>query len=140
MRILCTGDRLWDDVSLIKNVLSKESHEDTVIIHGGARGADTICGHIGNALDFIVLRFDADWKKFGRAAGPIRNRQMLDEGRPQIVYAFHDALHLSKGTLDMVRQSRKRGLTVRLFSHEHPEGQLIEGEMIPQRHVDAFRS
>ena len=52
--------------------------------------------------------FHADRAKYGRAAGPIRNQQMLDEGRPTLVVAFPDG----RGTADMVRRARSAGVEV----------------------------
>lgn len=96
---------------------------DTVIISGAASGADTA------AVDWAVvnwvsfLEFPADWKKLGYAAGPIRNQQMIDEGRPDLVLAFPGGT----GTADMVRRARAAGIEVReiampAFSHSegHP--------------------
>lgn len=59
-----------------------------------------------------MIEFPALWDKHGRAAGPIRNTQMLDEGRPDLVLAFHRDLSESKGTRNMVEQSVKANLPV----------------------------
>jgi hypothetical protein len=52
--------------------------------------------------------YPADWAKHGRAASPIRNQQMLDEGRPNLVVAFPGG----RGTADMVRRARSAGVEV----------------------------
>lgn len=90
---------------------------DTVIISGAGTGADTV------ALDWAVvnwvqfLEFPADWKKLGNAAGPIRNQQMIDEGKPDLVIAFPGGV----GTADMVRRARKAGVAVREVNPKVPE-------------------
>ena len=56
--------------------------------------------------------YPADWDRFGRAAGPIRNKQMLDEGKPTLVIAVHEDISKSKGTKNMVEQAEKRGIDV----------------------------
>ena len=61
-----------------------------------------------------VLAFPADWDKYHKAAGHIRNQQMLTEGKPTLVLAFHHDLARSKGTKDMVRRALKAGLAVYL--------------------------
>jgi hypothetical protein len=61
-------------------------------------------------LGVEVLPFPAQWKKFGRAAGPIRNRQMLVEGKPDLVIAFHDDLKNSDGSKNMLAQARNPSL------------------------------
>ena len=62
-----------------------------------------------------IAVYPADWKKYGRAAGPIRNLQMLDNGKPDICYAFHDCIEKSKGTKDMVNRCKANGLTVNVI-------------------------
>lgn len=80
----------------------------TVIIHGGAPGADQMAGQW--ALDHGVPAevYPADWQAHGKAAGPIRNQRMLDEGRPDLVVAFPGG----KGTADMVRRAKAAGVEV----------------------------
>lgn len=83
------------------------------IIAGGAKGADTL------AIDYAVTNFcpfkefPADWDKHGRAAGPIRNQQMLDEGKPCLVVAF--PTEKSRGTWDMIRRAKKAGVETLVF-------------------------
>ena len=60
--------------------------------------------------------FPADWKTFGKAAGPIRNRKMLDEGLPDVVIAFHEDIERSKGTKNMISQACEQGIDVILIS------------------------
>ena len=55
----------------------------------------------------------ADWKKHGRAAGPIRNQQMLDEGKADVVVALWDGK--SRGTLDMIQRATEAGVPVRIL-------------------------
>ena len=114
MRLLVTGDRTWKDEGLIHAFLTiyADTYPDLVIIHGGANGADSIAGDIAESMEIKTLEFRADWDRHGRAAGPIRNQQMLDEGKPNAVVAFHKNLQSSRGTLDMVRRARKANLPV----------------------------
>ena len=58
-----------------------------------------------------IKRFPADWS-LGRKAGPIRNRQMLVEGKPDVVYAFYQDKKKSKGTKNMAKQSKDAGILV----------------------------
>lgn len=116
MRILVCGDRNWTDKNLILDRL-KEYPKDVVIIEGEARGADSLARKAAEELGLEVLAFPAQWAKFGRAAGPIRNTQMLDEGKPDEVLAFHDHIVDSLGTANMLKQARRRGIRVSLISH-----------------------
>ena len=87
MKVLVCGGRQFDDVESLASRLS-EIHRDqgiTEIIEGGAVGADTLAREFGEHRGIPVRTFPADWDTHGRAAGPIRNRQMLEEGRPDLV-------------------------------------------------------
>jgi len=80
----------------------------TVIITGKATGVDTVAGHwaVGHLTD--LMEYPADWERYGKAAGFIRNQQMLDDGHPDCVIAFPGG----RGTADMVRKARKAGVEV----------------------------
>src|SRR4051812_12062124 len=98
VRVLVCGSRSWQDRDAIYNFLAFLT-PDNLVIHGGAKGADTIAGEAAERRGARVRVFPADWGKHKRAAGPIRNAQMLDEGKPDLVVAFGR----TKGTNDMVR-------------------------------------
>jgi len=111
MIVLVCGDRNWDDEETMENFI-RHLPKDTTIIHGNCRGADKMAGRLGEKHGLDIIPFSAKWVKYGRAAGPIRNKQMLDEGKPDIVVAFHSNIAESRGTKDMVRQAEKHGVEV----------------------------
>lgn len=120
MKILVTGDRNWDDYNIVAEALSALP-PGTIIVHGACRGADVICAETAKELGFIVRSYPADWKRFGRAAGPVRNKQMLTEENLShepinFVYAFHNDLKNSRGTKNMLKQAESCGVRYRLFS------------------------
>jgi hypothetical protein len=121
MRLLVCGDRNWKDKGLINKVLLSywmdAPWETLTIIHGCAKGVDSLAGEIGKENSQKILEFPAQWDKFGKSAGPIRNQQMLDKGKPDLVLAFHDNIEESKGTKDMVNRAKNAGLEVRVYSH-----------------------
>lgn len=108
-RVLVCGDRNWTDKESIRQELDCFA-KGTVVIVGGVRGADTLASEAAKEIGFKVLSFPADSKKYGKAAGRIRNQQMLDEGKPTIVPAFHANIEKSKDTKDMVRRAERAGL------------------------------
>ena len=101
MRVLVTGSRYWTNKDRIRRVLSAFKDVEC-IIEGEARGADTLAREVAEELGIPVDPYPADWDRFHKAAGPIRNRQMVNEGKPDIVVAFHNNILGSKGTKDMV--------------------------------------
>lgn len=122
MRVLICGGRKFNDRGLfaktMEEYVSKQSEyysdcdnwlpSDIHIISGGARGADTM------AVDWAIVNwttfteYKADWKKYKNRAGPIRNQQMLYEGKPDLVIAFPG----KRGTADMVRRAKRAGIKV----------------------------
>jgi hypothetical protein len=87
-----------------------------MIIHGGARGVDTLCDHMAQARGFERSIYPAEWDKYGLGAGPIRNRQMLDNNKEiELVLAFHDSIEASKGTLHMCQYAKTKGYPVVVY-------------------------
>jgi hypothetical protein len=114
-RLLITGDRAWTDESTIAAALEDYDPSDWVVIHGGARGADSLAGRIAAQRGHMVIRVPALWNVWGNAAGIVRNNVMLDLG-PDVVLAFHDDLARSRGTAHCVREAQRRGIPVRHFT------------------------
>jgi hypothetical protein len=115
MRVLVCGSRTWTaklPIAMLVRAMAN-GPSDNVLIHGDAPGADRMGGQSAGRQGVPVEVYPADWEKHGRKAGPIRNQQMLDEGRPDLVWAFVDKpLAESRGTSDMVRRARAAGLKV----------------------------
>lgn len=107
MRVLVCGGRDYSDGETFARVIHSLPVE--TIIHGGARGADYMA-HVTAVMEgWEELEFPADWETHGKAAGPIRNQQMIDEGKPDLVVAFPGG----RGTADMVRRAHRAGIPVR---------------------------
>lgn len=120
MRVLVCGSRDWTDGDALIAVLCGYIELADVVIHGGARGADALAGQIARSFAFKVEEFPADWRGQGRAAGHIRNKLMLTEGKPDVVWAFKDNFDhsLSKGgTENMVRIAKEAGIPTYVVSH-----------------------
>lgn len=122
--ILVTGDRNWTDYDMVLEALSKFKDKSVLLIHGDCKGADKLAGKAAKELHFLMDAQPADWTRYGKAAGFIRNTEMVkqaillkEEGIPVYVLAFHDNLELSKGTKHCVEQAKKYGLSVELYSH-----------------------
>lgn len=115
MRILCCGDRYWNKAGLITQVLLEHVKAGDVVVHGMAKGADTLAGKIAEGMEGVTVEgYPADWVRYKKAAGPIRNQQMLDSSI-DLVLAFHENLEQSRGTKHMVTIARKAGIPVKVF-------------------------
>lgn len=113
MKILVCGSRDYLDYDFVEEVLSSYGSELTGIVHGAARGADTLAGDYGRSANIPVEEYPADWGTHGRAAGHIRNTKMLAEGKPDLVIAFQ--MNNSKGTQNMINQAKKAGIAVEVY-------------------------
>ncbi len=106
MRILVCGGRDFNNYEAMEDVLKQ--YEITTLIQGGAKGADALAKKYAKGSNIEMLEYPADWNKYGFAAGPIRNKQMLDEGKPDLILAFPGG----KGTANMKEQARIAGIEV----------------------------
>lgn len=97
----------------------------TIVVHGGAKGADNIAGYVAKKLGFQVREYQANWFRYGKGAGPVRNRGMLKMEHPDfggeflsLTLAFHKDPKLGKGTKDMVQLVREAvpPIEVQIFS------------------------
>src|SRR6266446_3178326 len=107
MRLLVCGGRDFNHRELLFGVLD-DLHAKigvTCLIHGGAAGADALAARWASLRKIRAICFKADWDKYGRSAGPIRNDRMLHNGRPELVAAFPG----DAGTADIVARARKAG-------------------------------
>lgn len=106
-RVVVTGGRDFDDILAVVGAFHDYGPFD-VVAHGGARGADQLAASVARVNRIPTVEYAADWKAHGRAAGPIRNREMLDHFRPDVVLAFPGG----RGTSDCVKAARERGIRV----------------------------
>lgn len=113
--MLVTGDRNWTKTRPILREL-KKLPKNTIVIHGAARGVDSIADLVAINLGFERKPYPADWNKYGKAAGIIRNRQMLQENpNIDLVLAFHEHIEESKGTKNMIEIAKMARIEVKLF-------------------------
>ena len=105
--MLVCGGRDFADLEKVRRTLNPYlTHGGLTVAHGAARGADTLAGRWAKVNGTPVVEYPADWTTHGRSAGPIRNRQMLDSFRPDVVVAFLGG----RGTADMVSIAQAAGV------------------------------
>lgn len=106
MRIVVVcGGRDFSDRELLCSVLDREIQRGDVIVHGGCRtGADAMADEWARERGLFVRVFQAEWSRYGRSAGPKRNREMAKIA--DLVIAF-------PGGASMLREARVRGVEVR---------------------------
>jgi hypothetical protein len=114
---LCvTGGRDYTDKKVVFDTLDQlvfeyfDDHcrsDQVVLIVGGARGADKLAEAWAKANDYEVKLFEPDWNKYGKAAGPLRNIDMINEG-----FDFLVSFPGGRGTIHMTTESLKAGRIV----------------------------
>ena len=114
-RVLVCGGRDFNDAEKLKAVMEwirPYLAKDFCLIHGSARGAD-MTAHLWAFFEGCpVIEMKANWDKYGKAAGHIRNKWMLDYAMPDLVVAFPGG----RGTADMVRQAKAAGIDTQEIS------------------------
>ena len=111
MKILVCGGRDYNNWKEVKQSLDKLHFDydgEVEIIEGGARGADYLAKMWAQEVVVPYKTFRADWGTYGKKAGYIRNHQMLQEGKPDIVVAFPGG----KGTAMMVDIAKRAKVPV----------------------------
>lgn len=102
-KILVTGDRNWTNYERIYTILQQliQYYGRYTVISGECKGVDLLAKTACQQLNLEYIGYAADWNLYGKAAGPLRNKQMLNE-KPQLVLAFHNNIINSKGTKHML--------------------------------------
>ena len=115
MNVIIAGLRGFSDYDLFKvkleQLIQDNAIEVTEIVSGGASGVDAMAERYANEKGISVKVFKADWKKYGRGAGPVRNKEMAEYvGEKGVLIAFWD--HKSKGTGSMIKIAEKMNLKI----------------------------
>lgn len=110
MKVIVCGGRDFDNASAVCKALTAAHAKRpiTLLIEGGANGADKLAREWAKATGIPCETVHADWKRYGPAAGPIRNSKMLLDHKPDAVIAFPGG----RGTADMVKIATQAGVKV----------------------------
>lgn len=112
-KLLIAGGRDFDDYAALRvaalkaatGILSEENGFELVVVSGTCDGADKLGERWAAECNYTVTRMPADWTKHGKAAGPIRNREMAKVATHALV--FWDGK--SRGTKNMIDELHKVG-------------------------------
>lgn len=137
-KIIVCGGRHFDNYyylrSAVDDILSELDlgYDEIEIVSGNCSGADQLGERYAEEHDIPYNVFPADWSKYGKAAGPIRNSAMLDYAKNcemPIVIAFVSPK--SKGTLDTVNKAKKLGFKIYINEYNNIEAAVIFGGVRP---------
>jgi hypothetical protein len=108
MKTIVAGSREYTDYRRVKEILN--CWEITEIVHGNCRGVDKLGERYAKEHNIPFKPFPADWETYGKAAGPIRNREMAEYAKEGRLILIWDGK--SKGSADMKKQAEKHDIQV----------------------------
>jgi hypothetical protein len=116
MKVIIAGGRDFNNYELLREkcdiILSNQ--KELVIVSGRASGADSLGERYAKEKGYEMELFPADWKKYGKSAGYVRNSEMAEVAESLI--AFWDGK--SRGTKNMIDIAKNKGLKVRIVNYE----------------------
>lgn len=126
VRIIIAGGRDFSDYELLKRSVHAvidgdrlKEHYPIEFISGAARGADKLGEKFATENIYFLKRFPADWDRYGKRAGYIRNEQMAkyasEDNSYGILIAFWDGE--SKGTKLMIDLAKRYGLEIHVINY-----------------------
>jgi hypothetical protein len=114
MKLAIVGSRSFNDVKLLHEILDKHKDAITLVISGGAVGADLLGEEWAKKHNIPVKIFYPDWKKHGKSAGMIRNKLIIEECDRCI--AFWDGK--SNGTKNSISICKKLNKPFKIINYE----------------------
>ena len=124
--LIIAGGRDFDDYALLERTVDQflENIQDEITIFcGKARGADSLGEQYAKSRGYAVEYFPPDWRRYGRGAGLVRNREMVEKA--DALAAFWDGG--SRGTEHIIQLARDRRLRLRVTEYRGP-GSPIRAE------------
>lgn len=120
IKVIIAGTRDFNDYAFLKKNVDyflqgiNPNNEEIEIVSGNARGADKLGERYAKEHNLPVKLFPANWDKYGKRAGYLRNQEMANYS--DVLIAFWD--EKSKGTKHMIDIAKKQGLTVIVVGYE----------------------
>ena len=105
MKLAIVGSRNYTDYETFKSAVSRvvEKEDITHVISGGASGVDKLAEKWAKDNNIQLIVFTANWKKYGKGAGPLRNTQIVEECDYMIAFPSKSG----RGTQDSIRKAEK---------------------------------
>lgn len=113
MKVIIAGSRNCTNFELLREkcdkILSKTDMNTVEFISGGCRGVDKLGEQYAKSKGKTPIIYPANWKKYGKAAGPLRNLKMAENATHLIAFLEPG----SKGTASMIKEAEKLNLKIR---------------------------
>jgi uncharacterized phage-like protein YoqJ len=113
MKIAVVGGRDFEDYNKMQRVIESYfddnielwDRKNVIFVSGGAKGADSLMEKFAKKFDYNTLIFKPDWNLYGKSAGFVRNRKIIQNS--DVVFAFWDGK--SKGTKNSIDIAKELG-------------------------------
>ena len=113
MKVAIIGSRGFNDYELVKKTLGPVKEKITLIVSGGARGADTYGAMYAQEIGVPVQIFLPDWETYKRSAGYIRNKEIVSNS--DVVIAFWDGI--SNGTQHSFKLAKELNKPIKIIKY-----------------------
>ena len=115
MKLAIVGSRSFKDTLLLESILDRHKDKVSMVVSGGAIGADTMGEHWAISNKIPVKIFKPEWEKYGKSAGMRRNELIIKEC--DICIAFWDGK--SKGTKNSIFICEKLNKKVVIIKYDN---------------------
>lgn len=111
MKCVICGSRSIIDYEIVEKTIKESKFTITEVVSGCAAGVDLLGEKWAKQNDIPISKFPAEWEKYGKLAGYIRNKQMVDYVTPDgCVIAVWDGI--SKGTVHTIKYAKEKGVKI----------------------------
>lgn len=112
-KLIIAGGRDFNDYDLLKSKLDRllQNKTDVEIVSGKARGADSLGERYAREMGYPIKEFPANWNKYGKSAGYIRNKEMAEYADGCVCFWDGD----SKGTKHMIDLAEEKNISLRVI-------------------------
>lgn len=88
MKLAVVGSRYYKNFEFVEENINefRKKNDVTELVSGGAEGVDTLAEEYSKKYDIPITVFEANWTKYGKSAGPIRNKLIVKEA--DVIMAF----------------------------------------------------
>ena len=111
MKLAIVGSRDFYNYTYLENLLDPIKEKIEWIISGGAKGVDSLAEKYAARNQIPFLLFPANWERYGKRAGFLRNQQIVDAAD----YMLAIPTLQSRGTRDSIRRAEIKGIPIEVF-------------------------
>jgi len=115
MNVAIVGSRDYTNYDefkwFVETTLQTWRLDDIQVVTGGAKGADSMAEKWAIENNLAIKIFKPDWLKYGKAAGPLRNQQIVENSTHVIAFPSKSG----KGTQDTIIRAKKLGIEIAIY-------------------------